>query len=105
MTESTIKGKSHSTIKGTRVHDLRSRSIIYRPPSTLLGKPTVEPSLRKDVLAFLLDETVLSRLFRASAMFSTSRVLSLELDSGLDSKLRAQFSLLRPWVRLGFGSR
>ncbi|RVG25671.1 hypothetical protein CN233_25180 [Sinorhizobium meliloti] len=40
MTESTIKGKSHSTIKGTRVHDLRSRSIIYRLPSTFLGKPT-----------------------------------------------------------------
>jgi hypothetical protein len=29
-----------STIKGTRVHDLRSRSLIYRPQSTHLGKPT-----------------------------------------------------------------
>ncbi|MCI0737244.1 MAG: hypothetical protein L0Y50_13410, partial [Beijerinckiaceae bacterium] len=34
-------GKSRSMIKGTRVHDLRSRSIIYRLPSTILGKPTL----------------------------------------------------------------
>ncbi len=30
-----------STIKGTRVHDLRGRSLIYRPQSTLFGKLTL----------------------------------------------------------------
>jgi len=41
MSESTINGEFRSTIKGTRDHELRDRSVIFRPPFTLCEKPNV----------------------------------------------------------------